>query len=136
MEYLLRELVRAVMSGAPETEIEEAVQRNFEPVAENLRKRAPEYLADHPDLVERLNHVLLNGIRYMRQRGDFAHSTWILDADPAKPPGWDTRLHIKSDEVWWVGEKAFESLANQLGVTSVKLMELTNEIIERREGST
>lgn len=108
------------------------VNRNFKPMAVGLRKAAPVYLADHPDLIERLDHVLRNGIRYMKERGDLAHSTWILDEDPVKPPGFDTRLHIKSDQTWYVGAKAFDSLANKLSVTSIKLMELMTDILKRK----
>jgi hypothetical protein len=113
VEYLLRQLVPVVMAGASDTELEKALKGNFEPVAERLWEAAPAYLAEDQDLIDRLNHLIADGIRYMRQRNDLAHSTWILDAAPEKPPGWDTRLHIKSESVWWMGGKAFDSIANK-----------------------
>jgi hypothetical protein len=132
VEHLLRQLVPVVMAGGTEAEITKALKGNFEPVAEKLKAVAPTYLAGEQDLIDRLNDVLADGIRYMRQRGELAHSTWILDTDPVKPPGFDTRLHIKSESVWYVGGKAFDSIAHKLGLISVKLMELTSDILERR----
>jgi hypothetical protein len=118
------------MAGATEDEIHKVVNHNLEPMAERLRKAAPRYLADHPDLIKRLDRVLGDGIQYMRERGDLAHSTWILDETPKKPPGFDTRLHIKSEETWYVGGKAFDSLAEKLGLISVKLIELMTDVLK------
>ena len=101
-EHMLHDLVGVVMSGATQPELEKARKGQFKAVAERLQASAPDYLGEYPDLLKRLNHVLLQGIQQMQMRGDLAHSTWILD--PSGPPGWDTRLHIRSGQEWWVGD--------------------------------
>ena len=118
------------MAGAPEAKTKKALKGQFEDVAKKLRHEAPRYLARDQALIDRINQVLDEGTRLMKQRNELVHSTWILDPDA--PPGFDTRLHIRSRTGWFVGDKAFESIANKLGLVSVKLTSLTNDILERR----
>lgn len=129
-EYLVRQLASVVMAGAPEVEIEKVLQGNFEPVAEKLRIAARTYLKGEPDLIDRLNRLLNYGIHWMRKRGDLAHSTWILDSEA--PFDMHTRLHIRSETEWWVGDGAFESVARHLGLVSVKFIQLMTDILERK----
>ena len=130
VEYLLQELVTVVMAGAPEAKTKKALRGQFEEVARKLRHEAPRYLARDKALVDRINQVLDEGSRWMKQRNELAHSTWILDTDV--PPGFDTRLHIRSGTEWFVEDKALESIADKLGLVSVKLTMLTTDILERR----
>ena len=130
VEYLLQELLTVVLAGAPEAETEKAIRGQFEDVAKKLRDVAPVYLARDQALIDRINQVLDEGSRWMRQRNELTHSTWILDPDA--PPGLDTRLQIRAGTEWFAEERAFESIANKLGLVSVKLTTLANDILEGR----